>query len=155
MRRGSWRGDDSGFHTHGTSAWMQNQRVRRKDRPLLASSQQGSMGTSWEICGFYPGFKWLSSQGTCGDSLATRSNWEAHEIILQSLRLARHISNPWDITGNLPPRASGQLNKAPAVTQRSSQGQGRCQWRCDHSDEESRLELGTRPGGSCPRSHLQ
>lgn len=51
-------------------------------------------------------------------ALATRSNWKAQEIMPKSLLLARSINNTLNITGNLPPRASGQLNKAPAVTQR-------------------------------------
>ena len=43
---------------------------------------------------------------------------EAQEIIPKSLLLVKSINNPLNIIRNLPPRASGQLNKAPAVTQR-------------------------------------
>ena len=50
-------------------------------------------------------------------ALATRSNWEAQEIMSKPLLLARGINHALNIAGNLPPRASGQLNKAPAVTQ--------------------------------------
>lgn len=47
------------------------------------------MGTSWGVCCFCPGFPWLGSQGTCGDYLATRSNWGAWQIMPKSLLLAR------------------------------------------------------------------
>ena len=50
-------------------------------------------------------------------ALATGSNRKAQEIMPKSLLLARSINNTLNITGDLPPRASGQLNRAPAVTQ--------------------------------------
>lgn len=96
----------------------------REEQSFIIITITEIMGTSWGMCCFCPGFQWLGSRGTCGDYLATRSNWEARQIMPKSLLLAR-IS--LDITDNLPPRAPGQLNKAPAVAQRSGQEQSCCQ----------------------------
>lgn len=117
MRKEGWPTDDSrilySWHNH-LDAGPEGEQEEVSFVIIIIMIHGNQLGDMvflpWLQMAWFPMHLWGSS--------GHHKHQEAQEIIPKSLLLARSINNPLNIIGNLPPWASGQQNKAPAVTQR-------------------------------------